>query len=129
VTSCGREFGRSKQPPAPTPGPQSTDLRGQHAGHGRPGWHWQAVDSATVHLATVPLGRRSPDQENQEQHKQNGERWFDFAHTTAFRKIYPDAWMANAARHGTPIRFFAGSGAGLRPSGSRRSPAIPPVVS
>jgi hypothetical protein len=52
-----------------------------------------------------------------------------FAHTTAFLKIHPEFWMANAARHGTPSRFFGGSGAGLWLAGSWRLPVMPFSVS
>jgi len=51
-----------------------------------------------------------------------------FAHTIALRRNQPDACSANATRHGTPIRFFAGNGDRLRVPGSR--PAVmPPLVS
>jgi hypothetical protein len=51
------------------------------------------------------------------------------AQITALRSHHPDACSANATRHGTPMRFFAGSRDPLRSSGSRPVAASWPAVS
>ena len=51
------------------------------------------------------------------------------AQMTALRSHHPDACSANATRHGTPMRFFAGSRDPLRSSGGRPVAASWPAVS